>query len=88
MRAARMSSCPYARLGVARDATEAEVKRAWLRTCRLVHPDKSTHMRATEASQHANEAKNTIDAEKKAAREQAEAEAREAEEAADETLAA
>ena len=42
------------------------------------------HMRATEASQHANEAKNTIDAERKAAREQAEAEAREAEEAAEE----
>ena len=50
-------TCPFATLGLARTATQADVMREWRRLLLLVHPDKSDAIDATERTQWLNEAK-------------------------------
>ena len=50
------TSCYYARLGVAKDASEDDIKRAYKRLALKLHPDRNKHTRAEEAFKRVGEA--------------------------------
>ena len=67
----RTRADPYKSLGVAVDATDAEIKKAFRKLCLHVHPDKCSHPSATVAFQVINDAFAVLsDASKRAALDQ------------------
>jgi len=68
----RTRADPYKSLGVAVDATDVEIKKAFRKRCLHVHPDKCSHPSATVAFQVINDAFAVLsDASKRAALDQA-----------------